>query len=59
MGMIFKKSVCEQISCDKSITTQSDKHVTILKSHSQPIKNVKVTLREREALIRVEKPSKK
>ena len=35
MGMILKKFVREQSTCDKFINTQSDKHVTILKSHSQ------------------------
>ena len=58
MRMILKKLVCEQITCDKFITTRSNKHVTILQSHNQSIKNVKVTLREGEALICVKKLSK-
>ena len=59
MRMIIKKSICEQITCDKFISTRSNKHVTILQSHNQSIKNVKVTLREGEALICVKKLSKK
>ena len=59
MRMILKKLVCEQITCDKFITTRSNKHVTILQSHNQSIKNVKVTLREGEALICIKKLSKK
>ena len=59
MRMILKKFLCEQITCKKFITTRSNKHVTILQSHNQSIKNVKVTLREGEALICVKKLSKK
>ena len=59
MRMILKKFLYEQITCDKFITTQSNKHVTILQSHNQSIKNIKVTLREGEALICVKKLSKK
>ena len=58
MRMILKKFLYEQITCDKFITTESNKHVTILQSHNQSIKNVKVTLREGEALICVKKLSK-
>ena len=59
MRMILKKFLYEQITCDKFITTESNKHVTIMQSHNQSIKNVKITLREGEALICVKKPSKK
>ena len=58
MRMILKKFLYEQITCNKFITTRSNKHVTILQSHNQSIKNVKVTLREGEALICVKKLSK-
>ena len=46
MRMILKKFLYEQITCDKFITTESNKHVTIMQSHNQSIKNVKITLRE-------------
>ena len=59
MRMVLKKFLYEQITCDKFITTESNKHVTIMQSHNQSIKNVKITLREGEALICVKKPSKK
>ena len=55
MRMILKKFLCEQITCDKFITTQWNKYVTILQSQNQSIKNIKVTLREGEALICVKK----
>ena len=55
MRMILKKFLYEQITCDKFITTRSNKHVTILQSHNQSIKNAKVTLSEGEALICVKK----
>ena len=58
MRMILKKSICEQITSNKFITTPSNKHVTILQSNNQSIKNVKVTLHEAEALICVKKLSK-
>ena len=56
MRMILKKIICEQITCDKFITTRSNKHVTILQSHDQSIKNVRVTLCKGEALICIKKP---
>ena len=59
MRMILKKFLGGQITCDKFITTKSDEHVTIIKSHNQSIKNVKITLLEGEALICVKKLSKK
>ena len=59
MRMTLKKFLCEQITCDKFITTKPNEHVTILKSHNQSIKNVKITLCEGEALICVKKLSKK
>ena len=59
MRMILKKFLCEQVTCDKFIAKKSNGHVTILKSHNQLIKNVKITLREGEALICVKKLSKK
>ena len=58
MRMILKKSICEQITSNKFITTPSNKHVTILQSNNQSIKNVKVTLLEGEALTCVTKLSK-
>ena len=57
--MILKMFIYEQITCDKFITNESNKHVNIMQSHIQAIKNVKITLREREALICTKKPSKK
>ena len=59
MRMILKKFLHEQITCDKFITTEPNKHVTTVQSHNQSIKNVKITLREEEALICIKKPSKK
>ena len=59
MRMILKKFLCEQVTCDKFITTKSNEHVTILKLHNQLIKNVKITLRDGEALICIKKLSKK
>ena len=59
MRMILKKFLYEQITCHTFITTESNKHATIMQSHNQSIKNVNITLREGEALIRVKKPSKK
>ena len=59
MRMILKKFLYEQSTCDKFITTESNKHVTTVQSHNHSIKNVKITLREGEALICVKKPSKK
>ena len=59
MRMILKKFLYEQITCNKFITTESNKHVNIMQSHNQSIKNVKLTLRKGEALICVKKPAKK
>ena len=59
MRMILKKFLYEQITCDKFITTESNKHVTTVQSHNQSIKDVKITLREGETLICIKKPSKK
>ena len=56
--MILKKFLYEQITCDKFITTELNKHVNIMQSHNQSIKNFKITLREGEALICVKRPSK-
>ena len=38
MRMILKKFLYEQITCDKFIATESNKHVTIMQSHNQSIK---------------------
>ena len=46
MRMILKKFLYEQITCDRFITTESNKDVIIMQSHNQSIKNVKITLRE-------------
>ena len=59
MRMILKKFLYEQITCDKFITTELNKYMTIMQSHNQSVKNVKITLHEGEALICVKKPSKK
>ena len=44
MRMILKKFLYEQITCDKFITTELNKHVNIMQSHNQSIKNFKITL---------------
>ena len=59
MRMILKKFLYEQITCDRFITTESNKDVIIMQSHNQSIKNVKITLREGKALIGVKIPKKK
>ena len=56
MRMILNKFLCEQITCDKFITTQSNKHVTILQSHDQSIKNFGVTFCKGEALMCIKNP---
>ena len=59
MRMILKKFLYEQITCDKFITTELNKYMTIMQSYNQSVKNVKITLHEGEALICVKKALKK
>ena len=54
MEMILEKFICEQFICGKLYTTKSNKDITILQSHNRSIKNIKITMRNKEIFIRIE-----